>query len=300
MTKNKFSTDTEYCLVTVCTEEFMPGTLVMIHSFLKYNTWFNGDIVIIHANLDIKYQRCIEKCYARLRFMAVSSQLDTCLQELLANRSDLTNRKARFYSLEVLRLTGYKKVLFCDSDLLFRQSIQPVFTMSGALICCGDGNYYHGEGRDSHTFLPLSKQSIIKGEVLHNTFNAGLMLFDRQLLNADAYTELLALLTKETWQNIEASHTDQVVLNLYFNGVQTLLSGSYNYLITFQNEIFSHEGVSLKDAMVLHFNGPNKPWRTRQLLLSSTTNANLLQALKYWYESYSECLTRLHFIERIN
>ena len=36
-----------YAVVTVCTPNFIPGTMVMIYSFIKYNKWYKGDYIIL-------------------------------------------------------------------------------------------------------------------------------------------------------------------------------------------------------------------------------------------------------------
>ena len=55
------------CLATVTTEAFVPGTLVMLHSFLKVNPWFEGDLVIIHDGLEPTAHQSLVACFERLR-----------------------------------------------------------------------------------------------------------------------------------------------------------------------------------------------------------------------------------------
>ncbi len=140
-TSNRPAHGMNVCLATVTTEPFIPGTLVMLHSFLRQNPWFHGDIVVIHDALDTTSCHTFTKGFDRVRFLPISTRLNACLQALIAHRPDFASQQAQFYSLETLRLTGYDKVLFCDSDLLFRRSIGELFETHKALICCGDALY---------------------------------------------------------------------------------------------------------------------------------------------------------------
>ncbi len=286
--------ETNLCLATVTTEEFVPGTLVMLYSFLKNNPWFQGDIVIIHDGLTSKYCRYLAMCFERVRFVSITPRLKACLQDLLAHRPDLASRQARFYSLEIFRLAGYDKVLFCDSDLLFCKSVYELFEEEQGLICCGDGSYYRENCRDATSFAEISGTSREATTVLRQTFNAGFLLFDVLLLNKGHYNGLLALLSEKTWQQIETDHTDQVVYNLYFAGQQTLVGCEYNYMLRHQSAIYAKEGVKLTEASVFHFNGPAKPWDSLQSLHSIRKDPFYLIAIKKWNTAYLAFLALLH------
>ena len=45
------SRTSDVCLVTVATESFVPGTCVLLGSFLKQHPRFAGDVVIVHDTL---------------------------------------------------------------------------------------------------------------------------------------------------------------------------------------------------------------------------------------------------------
>ncbi len=291
------------CLATVTTADFVPGTLVMFHSFLKQNPWFQGDLVVIHDRLEPAIQQDFISCFDRVHFRTIHPSLKAQLQVLLSCRPDLTSRQARFYSLAIFQLTGYDKVLFCDSDLLFRESIQELFETEAALVCCGDAPHYRGHGRHATTFsemtAPCRGVSISEtAEVLRETFNAGFLLFDAHLLNPTHYRGLLSLLIDTTWQSIKTGHTDQVLYNQYFAGQQTLVSGKYNYMLPFRSDIYAKEGVGLSAARVLHFNGSAKPWQPQHLISAVQQDGGLIQALRYWYDAYLACLQDLHLKNR--
>jgi lipopolysaccharide biosynthesis glycosyltransferase len=45
-----------YALATLTDDNYILGTKILIYSFLKYNPWFTGDIVIIFDKLSTLYQ----------------------------------------------------------------------------------------------------------------------------------------------------------------------------------------------------------------------------------------------------
>ena len=115
------------CLATVTNDAFLPGTLVTIHSFLKHNPWFDGDVVVIHAGLSEEACECVSARGQRVRFHPAGSELVRRIDAVTAARPDFIGKRARFLSLEAFALAGYDKVLFCDSDLLFRQPVAELF-----------------------------------------------------------------------------------------------------------------------------------------------------------------------------
>jgi alpha-N-acetylglucosamine transferase len=131
--------DSRLCLATVTTDSFVPGTLVTLHSFLKHNRWFKGDIAIIHDQLSEEYRESLSRIYDKVRFLKADPQLLARVTEITEVFPEFASKQARFYSLETFRLREYDKVLFCDSDLLFRRPIQDLFDMPQPLIACGDG-----------------------------------------------------------------------------------------------------------------------------------------------------------------
>ena len=64
---------------------------------------------------------------------------------------------------------------------------------------------------------------------MERTFNCGLLLIDARLTGKRTYSDLLALVSPETWRSTETVHSDQFILNRYFAGRQTLVSAAYNY-----------------------------------------------------------------------
>ena len=283
------------CLATVTSDSYFSATLVMIHSFIEHNPWFEGDIVIIHDDLDETHRQCYETGFERIHFLSVSSRLLNRLNPLLPIRDHLKQRQARFYSLEVFRLQDYDKVLFCDGDILFRGSIYDLLTREENLVCCGDGLYYRGGCRDAATFNILYGEDCQKKGVLQKPFNSGFMLVGKALLTDDYYAGLLDWLDVKIWEKFKTTMSDQAVLNLHFTGEYGLARSKYNYLLRYRSDILKAEGTHLTEAKVLHYCGPVKPWLPDLMTPAALQDPGLIQALAFWQAAYIACLKALHF-----
>jgi lipopolysaccharide biosynthesis glycosyltransferase len=281
------------CLATVVTDGFVPGALVMLHSFLAHHPWFTGDIVLIHAELSDEYRELFVRLSDRVVFVPVSDRLKARVGLVTEAFPEFTPKQARFYSLEAFRLTDYDTVLFCDSDLLFRKPITALFELNEALIACGDGFYYQGRPREWIS-LPEPPHAASAGRVsYHDTFNAGLMVIDRSLVAARHYDALLNLIDSRLYEPSTTKLADQMVLNIHFAGEQRLVGATYNYVLGHRAKIYKREGLSLHDAHVLHFNGDIKPWIAAQVLWASQRDPAITKGYEFWFASYVSCLQAL-------
>ena len=306
------------CLVTGATDDFVPGTLAMLGTFLKHHPRFDGDVVVIHDGLSAASREALAPLSGRLRFETVSPELADRLARLSVAQPRLRERLAHFYSLEAFRLHGYRKVLYCDGDLLFRGSIAELFDTGEALICCGDSPHLRGLPRDAVTFLPVGEASgraagkaeagrrhsglgarpgTAAGErpTLRRTFNSGLLLIDERLVREGCYAGLLAMVSEETWRHAGVRLADQLVLNRYFAGRQTLVSSTWNYPIPQADVVRAREGIDLRSARVLHFRAPFKPWRPDAMIAwaGKETRDAMAPGFKLWYDAYVDCLAGL-------
>ncbi len=281
------------CLATVTTENFLPGTLVAIGSFLKTHPEFNGDVAVIHDDLPEKARDLLRLSFDRVRFVQVSPELRRRSMRVAESWSWLRRVVSHFYAFEAFRLVGYRKVLFCDGDLLFRQPVSELFHAEDALLCCGDYASLRGKYRDKATFMATDDPA----NAFAQTFNDGFLLIDATLLGEGSYAELLAMLTPETWPDPNMFHTKQFLQNRYLAGRQTIISSTYNFLLHSAAQIRDREGLTATDAKVLHFNYTVKPWMP-DALLAWEHGPIPVAAFKLWYDAWMDCLAdsqlRLH------
>lgn len=282
------------CFATATTPNFLPGTLVTVGSFLKHHPDVDVDVVVIHDGLDEQQRASLAALSDRVRFVSVSSELQERIARVGAALPRFAGRLSEFLQLEAYRLTGYSRLLLCDGDLLFCQPIHELFASQDGLLCCGEFAYLSGRCRDAATFALLDDPAHAgPAGVLNPTFNDGFLLIDASLTGEGCYEDLLSLVTPETWRGSDTSHTKQFLHNRYFAGRQTLVSSTYNFVLRHPGPILAREGLAARDAKVLHFNLPAKPWMPAVVLHWTGTPARI-PAFGLWYDAWTECLSAVH------
>ena len=283
------------CLATVITKDFLPGGLVLFQSFLESNPWFAGDLVVIHDGLERLDLAKFEAFAADVEFLPVAQTTQEKLTELSADLPGLGNRLARFYSIEVFRLANYDRVMFCDCDMLFLDSVEKLFQQDAPLLASPDGPVLRGNGRDPITFEELSGKP---DGCLSMTFNAGLLLFDKSFLSSDTHAKLQSYLCKEFMGSISSGHTDQVLYNILFDGQVTYIDAQYNFLMMHIFNQLPELSGSYQTAKVLHFNGHMKPWLPEKSKLAYKMHNEVHDAFKRWNQSYLAYLQQAKMIGR--
>jgi lipopolysaccharide biosynthesis glycosyltransferase len=119
------------CIATITDDGYLPGTLVLLSSFLRCNPLFRGDIVVIHDGLSEEGKARLEH-FPNLRFHTIASAFKARLAPLSAD-PHLSRALPRFYSLEAFNLPGYDRILALDSDILCQGSVAELVEMDAAL-----------------------------------------------------------------------------------------------------------------------------------------------------------------------
>lgn len=278
------SARTGLCLATATSDSFIPGTLVLIHSFLKHNRWFDGDIVVFHRDLSAESLAYLT-AFEQVVFCECSNDLAQRMKLIVEVRPEMNRIIDRLLSLEAFRLDAYERVVFLDSDTLVAAPIQDLFTASASLAACGDGAFYQGE--------PTSFGSAGR---IAGAFNAGALSIDRALRTGDDYAALLRLASPELFSDRSLCFTDQAVLNLHFGGRYERLGPELNYLLAFRQAVQARDGLRVHDARVIHFNGPDKPWSAEGAVRGSERDPAFAFACAAWLQRYGECLARLSLL----
>ena len=132
--------------------------------------------------------------------------------------------------------------------------------------------------------------------VLERPFGAGFLLIDAALVEEDCYTDLLALVSPDTWRGTATAHTDQLVLNRCFAGRQTLVSRTYDFVLSNAEVIRVREGIDAASARALHFSGPVKPWMPEAMLrwTQGDSDHKPKDAFRRWYDAYVGYLADAH------
>lgn len=272
-------------LVTVSSPDFRIGTEVMLASFLAHNRWFAGDILVLHSRLTGADQAALAAAFPRLACRTASPPVVAAVDTLTAAHPHLASRRDRFLSLETLLLPATGRLLFADSDLLFRGDISPLLDRDAALVACPDAAMLRGNVRDAATLAEVAAD-----ETAPASFNAGLLVYDPVAAGPGVADALWPLLDPAGWARIASQHTDQAVWNLLLRDRVALAGTAFNLMIGHRAASFAHEPVPLADARVLHFNGAAKPWRPDRHADAIARHPDYAAAVRLWAAARADWL----------
>jgi lipopolysaccharide biosynthesis glycosyltransferase len=286
------------CIITATTPNFVQWTMVMIHSFIATNGWFKGDIIVVCDDLPDELKTDLG-IFKQLKMVSPSAKLKKKLDELCAALPKFSNLFARFYSFEAFRMTGYDKVLFLDSDMIFLDSIEEVFELPDPFYACPESCWYAGLGRRMSSYEKISLPEDAP-DFISLPVNSGFMLLSPAMTNPGIYNKLVDMIIPDVWISRKTFHADQLLINLYFNKLITRLDSSYNYRSKDSLEIKKIDHVAFEDIKVLHFFRWYKPWRFDEVLHTSGNDFNMIKAYQLWYQCYIEFLKFYHLQLKIH
>jgi lipopolysaccharide biosynthesis glycosyltransferase len=248
-------------LITVSSDSFLPGTMVLFHSFLTHNPWFTGNLIVIDGGLSE-----ISKASLTGKFNVIIKQPDNKIEEQLDNLITLlpayAKTRARFYSLEMFSFNGYDQVLFLDSDMLCLHNVHDLFLAGHSFAACADHRYYQNCVRNKKTFLPVERSTeteLFNEHFIDRFFNTGFMLVNGSLLNDAMFHKLINAIQPGAFKTIQTGHTDTVILNNELLSKVTWLDIKYNLYAT----LFDSAVVAGVEPCFVHFMGKQKPWMQR-------------------------------------
>lgn len=272
-------------LVTVSSPDFRIGTEVMLASFLATNPWFDCDIVVLHSRLTDADRAALAAAFPRLSCRTASPRLAAKVDTLVAAHPHLATRRDRFLSLEALLLDTPGKLLFADSDMLFRGDIAPLLAIDAPLVAAPDAAMLRGNQRDPATLAEVASEPDRSA-----SFNAGLLLYDPAAAGPGITDALWPLLDPENWTRIASQHTDQAVWNLLLRDHVHLVGTRFNLMLGHRATSFAYDPVPLADAHVLHFNGAAKPWRPDRHADAIARDGEYADAVRLWAAARADWL----------
>ncbi|CAH9049554.1 hypothetical protein PSECIP111854_00196 [Pseudoalteromonas sp. CIP111854] len=283
-----------YCLATVTCDNFATGTEILLYSFLKYNAWFNGDIVIFIDKLSSSNQTKLSAHYP-VKFIKRTNQVEQAITRLRAHlpqlRSDL---HLRLLSIETLRLAQYEKVVFLDSDGMCCKDMHDVFLNTTEFVAARDGFAYEHEANKllEKSDYPLLQIPNSYGQSnFTNTFNSGFMAINNTYLNKIHYEGVVKLIDDiALWRDFGLKgFTDQMLLNIYFKDKVTLVDGRYNFMPFIEQYIHTLDKVTVLDAKFIHFAGLIKPWFNYNEQEILELAPHYLKYIQLWRDIWKEC-----------
>lgn len=237
------------CLMTVVSDPFVYGALVMLKSFKATNPWFKGDIVVLwnpeNAPLSDSSREILDGELSGITYVEVDNDRYGEVFHFAETVVQTPQRlRAAFYILEAFHAKQYDRILTLDSDMLILGDLSRLFEI--------DEPFGVVRAFDHVKALPLPY------------FNTGTMVVRHDTPEALGFEDLRAAIRID---KIDKSHgkADQAVLNVALRGSRKHF---YDHRYNFSKRLCPYDRNRIepflkdKDVRVLHFLG-EKPWNVK-------------------------------------
>lgn len=279
------------CFCTIANKSFIPGTCVMLHTFFKYNSWFDGDVIIIDHDLSEK-EKDILSVFPKIKYVKPDQEVVKAVDPISKCRSDMQYAQLQFSILTLFDLGGYDKYIYVDGDAFFQGSIYKPVKSAKSIAFSPDRPSHLGLARDSVTYK-ISQDHDGSEKYWYNTFNSGVFIADNTFFNREVYNDLLALIQPEFYMPLRRPTTDQFLFNQYFRKNYDPLSAKYNYRLGLAPILERKKGITLDDAAIIHFSGKKNPWIPDHVLSAVQKEPLYLKAFEKWMHEYESYLTTI-------
>lgn len=237
-------------LVTLANPAYLNAAKQLFAS-VYLNAGWTGDYLLLAQDLDPR-----DLNWFRSRGILVYvCQAITSSTFALAGQNDCTYSKFHLFKEDFKQ---WQTVIFLDADIIVRSSLDSLIYPDGLSVA---GHYRLSEQfKSARTLAPKDKisfQQLAKAYSLQaSTFNAGVMVFNSDLIKAGDFEKLLKLL--DQYKNIQLRQ-DQTILNLFFYQNFNTLPDYYNSWPDYLIKVLKIKPQDI-EAPILHFMSNHKPW----------------------------------------
>ena len=266
-------------VVMSANNKYVPFLATCISSLLEHasaDTCY--DLIIFERDISDINKQVLKEQYARphvsLRFFNLSDLFkDISLPLTIGYITEETYFRLLIPSV----LSHYKKILYVDIDLYFAADANLLYRtdIGDHPIACVRDYVYAALVNKNESFMKYSRETLKLREP-HTYYNAGVMLMNIDYFRRHNCTqELLNLATQNRFIYME-----QCALNSYFAGQIWELPTEWNYMVSGLH--WESDGIwdnmpildvlrvrqARKDAKIVHFAGPYKPWLNQKTELA--------------------------------
>lgn len=237
-----------FVLCTISSDRYVNGTATMIHSFLRTNPWFSGDIVVFHSArmspLSDKGMKSILKINDKIKFKKVD---DSCYDNMYKHfKSRIpVKREVRALRFETFVLGGYDKVMYADSDMLFLGSVEEMFNQEAGITITRDG----WGGRVFTDPIKCVKNGV--------SMSGGLFVVSSEAIGKCYKPSLIKYGERYNMSEYDCVMYDQSVMNKFFKNTSVVIMP--NKFNVNRKWISDTKKCPVSDIRAVHF-CDEKPW----------------------------------------
>lgn len=213
-----------------------------VKSILYHNR--NCDLYIINNDIPQEWFYNINRQIQALNSQLIDLKIDSHMFDDEASTHDHINNLT-YGRLLIPQLIKANRVLYIDSDAVVNDDLTPLFKLEM-------GNHHIAAVHD----------------VFYDIFNAGVLLFNNQLIRQDPDIVHKYL---QDGQNQDLTDADQSVLNDFYNHKYLELPIKYNYVVGYDSFVFYSPHMSpnydhimniSERPVIIHYASIDKPWLT--------------------------------------
>ena len=243
-------------------ESFAPYMAVSITSLLENNSSRNVVVHILHSDLSKATKARLQMFERRYKNAKIQfHKIDDSRFEKFGLTIEHITRETYFRYMIAEVLPNIDRVLYLDGDTIVNGDISELFDTDLTNCYCAGVSDIYIESIGYKKTLGLNGLYI----------NAGVILFNLDEMRRTNIAEKIFKLTAEN----NFKYQDQDAINVAFNGKIKELDCVYNFKRDHQKAC----PEKVPSAKIVHYVGPNKPWRKFTL--------NPVKILWYKYESLS-------------
>lgn len=237
-----------FALCTISSDRYVNGTATMIHSFLRTNPWFSGDIVVFHSTklspLSDKGMKSILKINDKIKFKKVD---DSCYDQMYKHFKARipVKREVRALRFETFVLGGYDKVMYADSDMLFLGSVEDMFNQDYGITITRDG----WGGRVFTDPIKCVKNGV--------SMSGGLFVVSSEAIGKCYKPSLIKYGERYNMSEYDCVMYDQSVMNKFFKNTSVVIMP--NKFNVNRKWISDTKKCPVSDIRAVHF-CDEKPW----------------------------------------
>jgi alpha-N-acetylglucosamine transferase len=250
-------------LCTICNDDFIAGAQVMIHSFLRQNDWFKGDIIVMYSDslspLSDESKKLLLSIDPNIIFKPVDESDYAQAIHKFVNKSGLhLNFMPSLFTFEVFALDGYDAVMYVDSDIIHINSMLEMFRVKGDLL--------------------VTPASLSYPARYHHNFSGGVFTVRGSMISKSIKRALIKFAIKTK----RFSLLDQTIMNDFFQKTPKVwVSNDFNC----SKRCFDDSNFSRFDRSkisLIHYVA-EKPWNTKK----KSTELNYKKLESIWTNYYN-------------
>ncbi|MDE6481592.1 MAG: hypothetical protein K2L25_02100 [Alphaproteobacteria bacterium] len=260
--------DKDVVMAFSCSNYYVPYLGVALTSLAEHiSRSKNYKIFIMENGLSDKNKSNLMAIAADKPNMSIEfKNVSKLVQNLELPTRGHVSRETFFKLLIPTLFREYRRVMFCDSDILFMSDPAPLFFMD-----MGDKKIAAGLCHLWNGILNMrSEIAEYASHDLHLTnadayFQGGILLFNNEQISDDDVAAMMKIAAGKNYHFL-----DQDVLNMYFQDSCCLFDSAWNYETPQQSFVKSNEFMSPahlaaynaagENPLIIHYSGPDKPW----------------------------------------